>query len=110
MTRTILCTVEELPERTVRVFELDEDLRVAVARSGSTVFAVEDRCSHDDGELGEGHLLGDDAADPEIECPRHGGRFRMTSGQATRMPAVAPIEVIPAGVEDGRVWVEAPEY
>ncbi len=112
MSRHVLCSVEDLPERVVRVFEIEEeDLRVAVARAGSTVFALEDRCSHDDGELGAGHLVADGAdGDPEIECPRHGGRFAMKTGRATRMPAVAPIEVIPAGVDDGNVWIEVPEY
>lgn len=112
MSRHVLCRVEALPEREVRVFEIEEeDMRVAVARAGTAVFAVEDRCSHDDGELGAGHLVGDsNGENPEIECPRHGGRFEMAGGTATRMPAVAPIEVIEAGVDDGNVWVDVPEY
>ncbi len=107
MPRVRLCALTELPELQSRVFDAG-GLRLAVARSGSAVFAVEDRCSHDDGELGEGRVLaGADGA--EIECPRHGARFDLASGRATRMPAVAPIECFRAGVTDGDVWVDLPE-
>ena len=105
MPRVVVCTTDELPTGTVRVFELGE-VRVAVARSGDTVFALEDRCSHDDGEIGEGELVGE----TEIECPRHGGRFDMSSGRATRMPAIAPVERFEAGIDNGSVWVEEPEW
>jgi len=99
-----LCALSDLPEGAVKVFEVG-DLRLAAARSGDAVFVVEDRCSHDDGELGEGTLH-----DGEIECPRHGARFDLATGRATRMPAVAPIETFPARVADGDVLVDLPEY
>ena len=60
MARQDLCAVDELPEGAVRVFEVDEDVRIAVARSGTAVFAVEDRCSHDDGAFG---IAGDRCAE-----------------------------------------------
>lgn len=99
-----LCALSELPEGAAKVFEVGE-FRLAAARSGDAVFVVEDRCSHDDGELGEGPVHG-----TEIECPRHGARFDLATGDATRMPAVAPIETFPARVEDGDVLVDLPEY
>ena len=99
-----LCALSDLPEGQVRVFEV-ADLRLAAARSGTAVFVVEDRCSHDDGELGEGSLHG-----TEIECPRHGARFDVGSGRATRMPAVAPIETFEARIDGDDIVVEVPEY
>ena len=103
-----LCALADLPEGAARVFEVG-DFRLAAARSGDAVFVVEDRCSHDDGELGEGLVTCSDSA-VEIECPRHGARFDMSSGAATRMPAVAPIEVFTAKVEGDDVYVDLPEY
>jgi 3-phenylpropionate/trans-cinnamate dioxygenase ferredoxin subunit len=99
-----LCGLADLPEGEAKVFEVGE-FRLAAARSGDTVFVVEDRCSHDDGALGEGVLR-----DNEIECPRHGARFDMATGNATRMPAVAPIESFSARIADGDVLVDLPEY
>ena len=81
MTRITLCAVADLPEGMSRSFET-EDYDVVVARSGETVFALEDRCSHDDGEFDGGPVMfdGDQA---EIECPRHGARFDLASGLGT---------------------------
>jgi 3-phenylpropionate/trans-cinnamate dioxygenase ferredoxin subunit len=91
------------------VFEVGE-FRLAAARSGSHVFVLEDRCSHDDGELGQGTVFGMTDEGGEIECPRHGARFDIASGRATRMPAIAPIETFAAKVEGEEVWVELPDY
>jgi len=113
-----LCALADLPEGEAKVFEVS-DFRLAAARSGTAVFVVEDRCSHDDGELGEGSVLCANGAGKgptvelrtvEIQCPRHGGRFDMASGAATRMPAIAPIEVFAAHIEGDDVFVDLPEY
>jgi 3-phenylpropionate/trans-cinnamate dioxygenase ferredoxin subunit len=95
-----LCALADLPEGGARVFEID-GVALAAARSGTRVFVVENRCSHDDGPLGEGRLVGG-----EIECPRHGARFDLASGRATRMPAVAPIVTYTAKIEGKDVLVE----
>jgi 3-phenylpropionate/trans-cinnamate dioxygenase ferredoxin subunit len=98
-----LCKLADLPEGAARVFVVD-GLSLAAARSGTKVFVVENRCSHDDGPLGEGRIL-----DGEIECPRHGARFDLASGRATRMPAVAPIETFTATIDGADVFVEMHE-
>jgi 3-phenylpropionate/trans-cinnamate dioxygenase ferredoxin subunit len=101
MTAHRLCALADLPEGEARVFVVD-GVELAAARSATKVFVVENRCSHDDGPLGEGRLV-----DGEIECPRHGARFDLASGRATRMPAVAPIAVYAARIEGADVFVEA---
>jgi len=106
MSRHRLCSLAELPQGEARVFEV-AGVELAAARSGERVFVVENRCSHDDGPLGEGRLVHSDH--DEIECPRHGARFDLASGRATRMPAVAPIATYAATVEDGAIFVEVPE-
>lgn len=99
MTRR-LCALADLKDGEARVFDVD-GVELAAARSGTKVFVVENRCSHDDGPLGEGRLV-----DGEIECPRHGARFDLASGRATRMPAVAPIATYTARIEGEDVLVE----
>ncbi len=104
-----LCALSDLPEGEARVFTVGE-WRLAAARSGTAVFVVEDRCSHDDGELGQGVVHGLTADGCEIECPRHGARFDMATGRATHMPAVAPIETFESKVEDDTIWVDVPQW
>jgi 3-phenylpropionate/trans-cinnamate dioxygenase ferredoxin subunit len=104
MAKRRLCSLADLPAGAARVFVVD-GTPLAAARSDTKVFVVENRCSHDDGPLGEGALFG-----LELECPRHGARFDVSNGRATRMPAVAPIETFAATIDGGDVFVEMPEY
>jgi 3-phenylpropionate/trans-cinnamate dioxygenase ferredoxin subunit len=79
--------------------EADGEL-VLVCRIAGRYYAVEDRCSHDDGPLGEGFVH-----EGAIVCPRHGARFDIASGAALSMPAVTPIRTFPVKVEAGAVFV-----
>jgi len=107
VTWTRLCGLDELPEGEARVFDVGET-SLAAARSGGAVFVVENRCSHDDGPLGRGTLVGAGGPAVEIECPRHGARFDLATGRATRMPAVGPIATYPARIADRDVLVDVP--
>lgn len=81
-----------------------EDQPILVLNVGGTFYAIDDVCTHDDGPLGEGPLRG-----YEIECPRHGARFDIRTGEVRRMPAVEPIRVHEVKIEDGKVWVRLRE-
>ncbi|MGQ0635285.1 MAG: non-heme iron oxygenase ferredoxin subunit [Planctomycetaceae bacterium] len=59
---------------------------VLLFKIGGQFFAVEDVCSHDGQPLTDGALEGF-----AIECPRHGARFDLRTGQPLCMPAVEPI-------------------
>lgn len=74
---------------------------VAVFNVDGKYYAVEDLCTHDDGPLADGDLIG-----LEIECPRHGGRFDITSGKVTAPPAVVPVPFYQVRVEGNEVQVE----
>lgn len=73
-------------------------------RVGDTVYAIEDRCTHDDGPLGEGELEG-----CQVICPRHGARFDIRSGAALTMPAVEDVAAYATKIEDGVVYIDAPD-
>jgi 3-phenylpropionate/trans-cinnamate dioxygenase ferredoxin subunit len=60
--------------------------RVLVCHTAKGFFAVDDTCTHDDGPLADGWLDG-----TAIECPRHGARFDVTTGQVLCLPAAVPI-------------------
>jgi 3-phenylpropionate/trans-cinnamate dioxygenase ferredoxin subunit len=83
---------------------VDEGTAVAVFRVGDGVHAIADRCSHAEASLSEGEVFGD-----EVECPRHGAEFNLTTGRALTLPATKPVAVFATEVRDGNVFVEIPD-
>lgn len=100
--RIEVCSIDELPPGSVKVFR-HEDLEIGVVNCAGKLFAIEDRCSHDDGPLAEGEL---DQASCKVECPRHGSRFDLATGRPETLPAYEPVETFPVEVVDGTVVVE----
>ncbi len=97
-----------LPPRRAAARRASASSRGRTSRSASStaageIFAIEDRCSHDDGELVEGELDEEDCA---IECPRHGSRFDLRTGKPLNLPAYVPVDTFPVLVEDGVIRVE----
>ena len=82
-----------------RVIDVD-GAQVAVVNVEGHYYAIEDVCTHDGGELTGGRVCG-----YEIECPRHGARFDLRTGQALCAPAYEPTAVFPIRIEDGVVYV-----
>jgi len=74
---------------------------IAVFNLGGSLYAIEDVCTHDGGELASGRVEGD-----EIVCPRHGARFCIRDGRALTPPAWEDIETFPVRIQDGMVQVE----
>jgi 3-phenylpropionate/trans-cinnamate dioxygenase ferredoxin subunit len=90
----------DLPPGQVRVVQAGRN-RLALCNVEGQLYCIDDVCTHDGGPLDQGELDG-----CEIECPRHGARFDVTTGQATCMPAVVPVKTYPVRVVDGDVQVE----
>jgi 3-phenylpropionate/trans-cinnamate dioxygenase ferredoxin component len=97
-----ICPVEQLPPGAMRLVEW-EDLEIAVVNCAGEVLAIEDRCSHDDGNLVEGEL---DEESCSIECPRHGSLFDLRSGKPLNLPAYVPVDTFPVSVADGLIQIE----
>ena len=97
-----ICPLDELPPGGKRLV-VHEDLEIGVINCRGEIFAIEDRCSHDDGELVDGELDEEDCA---IECPRHGSRFDLRTGKPMNLPAYVPVDTFPVVVEDGVIRVE----
>jgi 3-phenylpropionate/trans-cinnamate dioxygenase ferredoxin subunit len=80
-----------------------EDLEIGVFNCDGKILAMEDRCSHDNGDLVEGEF------DPNactVECPRHGSVFDLHTGRPLTLPAYVPVETFPVVVEDGMIKLE----
>ena len=93
----------ELPPGTMRLVPAGS-LTVGVYNCAGRYFAIEDRCSHDDGPLCEGDW------EPEgcmVVCPRHGSRFDLETGIPMSLPAFEAVPTYPVSVrDDGMVVVE----
>ena len=97
-----MCPVDELRPGEVRIVHAGE-IAVGVYNLAGELYALEDRCSHDDGPLCEGDF---DAEEGYAICPRHGARIDIRSGRALTLPAVFPVETFPVRADDGMIKVD----
>ena len=93
---------EELAQCEVRIVRVGE-LAIGVYNLGGEFYAIEDRCSHDDGPLCEGDFECDEGY---AVCPRHGAHIDIRTGAALTLPAVEPVDTFPVRVEDGIIKVQ----
>ena len=74
--------------------------KIAVYRLDDGFYAIEDVCTHDNGELASGCV-----ENGEVICPRHQAHFSIRTGEALTAPAYEPVAVFPVRVENGVVQV-----
>ena len=97
-----ICSIDDLPPGAMRLVEW-EDLEIGIFNCGGELVAMEDRCSHDGGNLLEGELDQERCA---VECPRHGSWFDLRTGRPLNLPAYVPVDTFPVRVEDGVIKLE----
>lgn len=94
-----ICAAADLKSGEFRTAWVD-DVEIAIINCDGELYAIEDICTHDGGELTGGVIEG-----CEIECPRHGARFDIRNGAVLAPPAYEPIATYPVAVRDGRIVV-----
>ncbi|WP_297800642.1 non-heme iron oxygenase ferredoxin subunit [Arenimonas sp. GDDSR-1] len=77
----------------------DGDTAILVCNIDGEIYALEDKCTHQDFELSPGKLDG-----AEIECVLHGARFDVRTGQALCAPAYAPVPKFPVRIDNGMIY------
>ncbi len=97
-----VCPLSELPPGAMRLVEW-EDLEIGVFNCAGTVYAIEDRCSHDNGPLVEGTIDQDLCT---IECPRHGSLFDLKTGQPKTLPAYVAVDTFDVVIDDDTIKLE----
>ena len=95
-----LGSVSDVPPGTARVYEVAERA-IAVCNVDGELYAIDDVCTHDEGSLDQGEVEG-----YEIECPRHGARFDVRTGEVTALPAVLPIDTFKLRLQGTDIEVE----
>ncbi len=84
---------------TKRVQRADDSL--LLCNVDGKIYAIEDVCTHDGGELDAGTL---EAC--RVMCPRHGAYFDVRTGAAT-FPAIVPVRTFAVRIEDDDIFIDA---
>jgi nitrite reductase/ring-hydroxylating ferredoxin subunit len=95
-----VCKKSEVPDDGGREAFV-KDRVIAVFGVEGEFCAIDDTCSHMEASLAQGFIEG-----CEIECPRHGGRFDIRTGEATASPCTQPVRAYPVRVIDDEIYVE----
>ncbi len=83
-----------------KVFEA-EGQTIALFNVDGTFYAIENKCTHVGGSLGEGALVGD-----QVTCPLHGAQFNVASGKVLGPPAGSDVKSFVVTVEGSDVLIE----
>ena len=77
----------------------DGDTAILVCNIAGELYALEDKCTHQDFELSASALDG-----TQIECVLHGARFDVRTGEALCPPAYSVVAKFPVRVADGIIY------
>ena len=73
---------------------------VLLVRRGAHIFAIGPQCTHYNGPLAEGLIVGD-----TVRCPWHHACFDLRTGEALRAPALSPVDTWRVEQRDGKIFV-----
>lgn len=75
--------------------------RIVLANVDGEVYALENRCSHQDLPLSDGELDGD-----RLECLHHGATFDVCTGTAMALPAIKSVATYVVEVRGQEIFVQ----
>ena len=75
--------------------------RIVLANVDGDIYALQNRCSHQDLPLSDGELEGD-----RLECLYHGARFDVCTGKAVGLPAIKPVPSYDVQIRGQEIFVQ----
>lgn len=90
----------ECPPGSLLDIEAGEE-RIVLANVDGDLYALQNRCSHQDLPLSDGELVGD-----RLECLYHGASFDVCTGKALALPAIKPVATFAVELRDGEIYVK----
>lgn len=77
----VVCRIDEVAPGGVKRVEIEGCPALAVFNLDGVIHVTDDRCTHSQASLSEGSIEGD-----VVECPFHGGRFHIPTGEPRSRP------------------------
>lgn len=96
---TKVATRDELLPGQMKMAQVEGE-QILLANVEGNYYAINNLCSHAEGPLSEGVFEGE-----EVECPWHGSRFNVTTGQVVRPPAYEAQALYQVRVEGNDILV-----
>lgn len=75
--------------------------KLVLANVDGDLYALQNRCSHQNLPLSDGELDGD-----QLECLYHGARFDVCTGKAMTLPAIIPVETYAVELRGQEIYVQ----
>lgn len=100
MSNERVASTSDIPEGEVRVVECG-GRSLAVSNIEGELYAIDNRCTHDNGPLGEGRLR-----NGRVICPRHGAAFDAKTGRVLSLPAVRNVQAYRVVVDGDDVYID----
>ena len=97
-----VCAPNDVAVGTASRFDVDGHRLCVVHLTDDEWYVIGDRCSHADYSLAEGEVWVDEC---EIECPKHGSTFLLSTGEPQSLPATKPVPVYAVRVDGDDVVV-----
>jgi len=80
---------------------LVEGTAIVLANVDGDVYALLDKCSHENYPLSDGELDGQD-----VVCMYHGARFDACTGRNKTLPAIRPVKSFPVDIREGEIYID----
>jgi nitrite reductase/ring-hydroxylating ferredoxin subunit len=94
-----IASTNDIPPGEMTIVDVNGQ-EVVIANLGGEFVCFSNGCTHKQGPLGEGMLLGE-----VVECPFHGGQFNARTGAVVQGPPTEPIATYPVQVTGDSISV-----
>ena len=94
-----IASTNDIPPGEMTIVDVNGQ-EVVIANLGGDFVCFSNSCTHKQGPLGEGMLIGE-----VVECPFHGGQFNVRTGAVVKGPPTEPIATYPVKVEGDSISV-----
>ena len=94
-----VASISEIPADKMKTVQYKSQ-QICLANIKGKYYAIKNTCTHRGGPLAQGKL-----EDHIVECPWHGSRFDLTTGEVKRGPAQTPEPVYEVKVEGTSILI-----